>query len=189
MTKHNLEQLQVMWLDSAAIARRAWPDEYGVRGWSLKNIAKNLGISFTHHDALEDARAAAEIVLRACDASTLDITGWLRRIRQPIKQPTISSAQPVRREGNTEGPLYGETVVFTGSPKIPRRKAADLAATSGCHVVPNVTKKATILVVGTQNKNVLNGYEKSSKQRKAESLIARGANIQILSEQDFFEMV
>ncbi len=85
MTKYNLAPLQVMWLDSAAIARRAWPDAYGVRGWGLRNIAQDLGISFTHHDALEDARAAAEIVLRACDASKLDITGWLKRIRQPIR--------------------------------------------------------------------------------------------------------
>ena len=44
MTRYDLEQLQVTWLDSARIARRAWPDSYGSRGWGLKNIAKNLGI-------------------------------------------------------------------------------------------------------------------------------------------------
>ena len=60
MTRYDLEQLQVTWLDSARIARRAWPDSYGSRGWGLKNIAKNLGISFKHHDAQENARAAAE---------------------------------------------------------------------------------------------------------------------------------
>ncbi len=77
MTRYDLEQLQVTWLDSARIARRAWPDSYGSRGWGLKNIAKNLGISFKHHDAQEDARAAAEIVLHACAVSETDIEGWL----------------------------------------------------------------------------------------------------------------
>ncbi len=66
MARDGLEQLQVTWLDSARIARRAWPEDYGRSGWGLKNIAKDLGISFNHHNALEDARAAAEIVLRAC---------------------------------------------------------------------------------------------------------------------------
>ena len=42
MTRYDLEQLQVTWLDSARIARRAWPDSYGSRGWGLENIAKNL---------------------------------------------------------------------------------------------------------------------------------------------------
>ena len=189
MTRYDLEQLQVTWLDSAKIARRAWPDEYGVRGWGLKNIAKNFGISFKHHDALEDAKVAAEIVLRACDESKLDIDGWLQRVKQPITPSTSSSGQTVRREGNAEGQLYGETVVFTGALTIPRREMADLAANVGCDVVSGVSKKVTILVVGTQDKSKLNGYGKSSKHRKTEDLIRQGMDIQILSEQDFSDLV
>ena len=189
LTRYDLEQLQVTWLDSAKIARHAWPDKYGVRGWSLKNIAKDFDISFQHHDALEDARAAAEIVLRACDASKLDIDGWLRRVKRPLTSSTSTSAQPIRREGKVEGPLYGETVVFTGTLTIPRREAADLAAKFGCDVKDSVTKKVTMLVVGTQDKSKLNGYEKSAKHRRAETLVNQGEDIQILSEQDFYDLV
>ena len=53
------------WIDSAQVARRAWPDKYALRGYNLGNVACDLGICFRHHDAGEDARAAAEIVLRA----------------------------------------------------------------------------------------------------------------------------
>ena len=140
MTRYDLEQLQVTWLDSAKIARRAWPDSYGARGWGLRNVANDLGISFNHHDALEDAGAAAEIVLHACAASELDIDGWLQRVDRPIYPP------PERREGNAEGPLFGETIVFTGALGIPRREAADLAANAGCSVAPSVTKNVTMLV-------------------------------------------
>ena len=182
MTRYDLEQLQVTWLDSARIARRAWPDSYGSRGWGLKNIAKNLGISFKHHDAQEDARATAEIVLHACAVSETDIEGWLQRVDRPIF-PTA------RREGNVEGALYGETIVFTGALGIPRQEASNLAATAGCNVVPNVTKKVSLLVVGTQDRRKLNGYEKSSKHRKAEALIDKGMDIQILSESDFSELI
>ena len=189
LTRYDLEQLQVTWLDSAQIARRAWPDKYGVRGWSLKNIAKDFDIPFQHHDALEDARAAAEIVLRACDASKLDIDGWLRRVKRPVTSSTSTSAQPIRREGKVEGPLYGETVVFTGTLTIPRREAADLAANFGCDVKDSVTRKVTMLIVGTQDKSKLNGYEKSAKHRRAEALVNQGEDIQILSEQDFYDLV
>jgi len=54
------------------IARRCWP---GRTGYGLKPTAESLGISFRHHDALEDSRACAEIALAAArisSAETLD---------------------------------------------------------------------------------------------------------------------
>jgi DNA polymerase-3 subunit epsilon len=48
------------------IARRCWP---GRTGYGLKPTAQALGISFRHHDALEDSRACAEIALAAAKAT------------------------------------------------------------------------------------------------------------------------
>ena len=189
MTRYKLEQLQVTWLDSATIARRTWPDRYGRRGYGLKNISNDLGISLKHHDALEDARAAAQIVLCACAISATDIQGWLERTARPVSRRSSTRALPERREGNAEGTLHGETVVFTGALAVSRREAADLAARAGCNVVPSVTQNITMIVVGVQNKNRLGGYEKSSKQRKAEALIEQGLEIRILSDHDFCELV
>ena len=189
MTRYDLEQLQVTWLDSAKIARRAWPESYGRSGYGLKNIAKDFGISFTHHNALEDARAAAEIVLHACAATETDIEGWLRRVEHPIFPSSSGSEAPAKRVGNVNGALFGETVVFTGSLAIPRQQAANMAAEAGCGVVNNVSKKVTMLVVGIQDESKLKGYEKSSKHRKLEVLIEKGADIQILSEGDFSELM
>ena len=186
MTRYDLEQLQVTWLDSARIVRRAWPDRYGQRGYGLKNVANDLDVSFAHHDALEDARAAAEIVLHACVAADTDIEGWLKRVNRPIFP---SSSESLRREGHAEGALYGESLVFTGALAIPRREAADIAARAGCDVAANVSKKTTLLVVGTQDRSKLKGYEKSTKHRKAEILIEKGVEIQILSESDFSELI
>lgn len=53
------------WRDSLLIARRAWPHLKGNGGHGLASLKAHLGIAFRHHDAGEDARAAAEIVLRA----------------------------------------------------------------------------------------------------------------------------
>ena len=62
---HSLDALRLDWINSATVARRAWPDKYARKGYSLGNLAKDLGIEFDHHDALEDARACAKIVLLA----------------------------------------------------------------------------------------------------------------------------
>ena len=77
LRRYGLRHIQATWLDSAAIARRAWPPRYGVGGWSLAVIAARLGITFQHHVAVEDARVAAEIVLRACEDTGLSLDEWL----------------------------------------------------------------------------------------------------------------
>ena len=182
MTRYDLEQLQVTWLDSVKIARRAWPERYRQRSCGLQNVAKDLGISFNHHQALEDARAAAEIVLRACAETDTDIEGWLQRVNRPISS---SSPESLRREGNVEGALFGESIVFTGTLSIPRREAADIAANAGCNVATTVSRRTTMLVVGAQDK----GYEQHRKYLDAKKLIEKGVEIQILSESDFLELV
>jgi len=58
------------------------------------------------------------------------------------------SGSAIKRQGNPDGALFGEVVVFTGSLEIPRRDAADLAAAVGCEVAQGVTKATTLLVVG-----------------------------------------
>ena len=192
LIRYSLDPFPAMWLDSAAIARWAWPDRYARRGYGLHSIASDLDISFQHHDALDDARAAAHAVLRACEASNLDIAGWLERVRRPVlpaSRSPSSSSLSVNRAPNPDGPLSGETVVFTGALGITRAEAADLAAAAGCAVGVGVTKKTTMLVVGIQDESKLKGYEKSGKHRKAELLVERGAVIQILSEADFHDLV
>lgn len=79
--------------------------------------------------------------------------------------------------------------MFTGALGIPRREAADLAASVGCEVAPGVSKKTTLLVVGDTDVRRLAGHEKSSKQWKAEEMVSQGYFIRIIRETDFREMV
>lgn len=186
--RYGLSQPSVRWLDSARVARRAWSDKYGQRGYGLQNIARDLGIQYQPHDALEDARAAAEVVLYACAARGLEVEEWLAQIERP-NLPTRRKTPSGRCEGNSQGPLHGEVVVFTGTLGSSRRETADQAATQGCRVADNVTKKTTIVVVGTQDQAVLRGYDKSRKHRRAEELILEGSGLRILSERDFQDLL
>jgi DNA polymerase-3 subunit epsilon len=57
--------LKAFWSDSVAIARKAWPELKGNGGHGLGHLKKVLGLDFQHHDAGEDALAAAQVVLKA----------------------------------------------------------------------------------------------------------------------------
>ncbi|MDB5710357.1 MAG: Transposase protein [Sphingomonas bacterium] len=167
------------WLDSARVARRAWP-QFAQRGYGLANVAHHCGITFQHHDALEDARTAGLILLKAMEETGHDLAQWLKLVRRPT-----GAGVAIRRAGDGDGALVGESIVFTGALQVPRRQAADRAAEAGADVQPGVTKTTSILVVGDQDIAKLNGHEKSSKQIKVEALIAAGQPIRIIGESDF----
>ena len=95
----------------------------------------------------------------------------------------------VKKSGNPNGLLYGEVIVFTGNLMMSRDMAADLAASLGCEVALNVTKKTTILVVGAHDPAVLAGHEKSSKHRKAEEISNSGGLIKIIGESSFMALI
>jgi len=186
--RSNIAEPACIWLDSARVARRAW-EECATGGYGLANVCKLIGYEFQHHHALEDARASGYVLLAAMERSGLDLDGWLARVGQPIDPSAGSSGAAIRRDGNPDGLLFGEVIVFTGALATPRREAADLAASVGCTVDSGVTKNTTILVVGDTDVQRLAGHEKSSKHRKAEELAAKGLPLRIIRETDFRELV
>jgi DNA polymerase-3 subunit epsilon len=172
------------WLDSARVVRRAWPI-FSRSGYGLSNVAEYFSINYKPHDALEDARCAGEILVRAIAETGLNVSQWLERVIQPITDSPIGS---ITRAGNPEGPLHGEVLVFTGALSMARNEAADAASAAGCEVTSGVTKHTTLLVVGDQDIRKLAGHEKSSKHRKAEELITKGQRIRIIGETDFRDL-
>lgn len=173
------------WLDSARVARRAWP-RFANKGYGLKNVCSHIGYTFEHHNAVEDAKAAGHVMVAAIRDSGISLSDWFERVTQPVSE---ESSRQIAHEGNPDGDLFGEVLVFTGALEIPRREAAEMAAEVGCTVAKSVTKKTTLLIVGDQDVSRLAGHEKSSKQRKAEDLMANGAPIRILRESDFKQIV
>jgi DNA polymerase-3 subunit epsilon len=182
--KYDMQIPNCTWLDSAQVARRTWK-EFSCSGYGLYNVCTSLGYDFKHHDALEDAKAAAHILNSAIELSGIDLESWLKRVRQPIDPSSLSE----KREGNAEGAFYGEVLVFTGALAMHRHEAADMAASIGCTVESGVNGRTTLLVVGDQDTKRLAGHEKSQKHRRAEQLISEGQSIRILRETDFRELV
>lgn len=158
---------------------RSWPKTAKAK---LRSIASKLEIEFEHHDALEDARTAGKILLRAIMESGTCLEDWFSRSLLPIGR----EAGRLTLESNPTGALFGEYLVFTGALQIPRREASEFAAHIGCTVMDSITKKTSLLVVGDQDISRLStGRTKSSKHRKAEALIEAGIPIRIIGETDF----
>lgn len=179
------------WVDSAAVARGAWPD---AGGYGLQRLCEQLGYQFQAHDALEDAKAAGLVLLTAMKTSGVDLAFCLEHFRQygpggQGRNRRFAPSSKVQAEGNPSGPLYGEVLVFTGELAIPRDLAAEQAARIGCEVAAGVTKRTTLLVIGNQDARLASWDAKSTKQKKAEALIAKGHHIHILSELDFERLV
>lgn len=183
--KYDIQVPVLRWLDSARVARRAW-SQFATKGYGLKNICTHIGYTFRHHNALEDAKAAGQVMLAAVRESGVSLEDWFRRVDQPISGSQLA---PIAQEGNPDGDLFGEVLVFTGALAIPRREAAEMAAQAGCTIAKGVTQKTTLLVVGDQDVTKLAGHAKSSKHRKAEYFIAKGVPIRILRESDFATIV
>lgn len=84
---------------------------------------------------------------------------------------------------------YRGVVVFSGTLSMRRDRVAAAASRAGWEVAANVSGRTTLVVVGVQDMSKLAGSEESTKQRKAESLIAAGYKIRIVDESEFWRLV
>ncbi|MBW4028762.1 MAG: hypothetical protein HIU93_15430 [Acidobacteria bacterium] len=62
------------WLDTCGIARRVWPH---LANHKLTSLARNFGLSYRAHDAIDDALCAGQVLLLAGRVSALDLAEML----------------------------------------------------------------------------------------------------------------
>ncbi|WP_291727986.1 exonuclease domain-containing protein [Bernardetia sp.] len=182
--KYELEIIDAQWLDSSIVVKRTWT-QFARQGYGLSNMADFLGLEFNHHDALQDATMAGIIVNKACSELEIDLSTMIEKTKYISRS---GSVKKIEFETNKNGQLFGETILFTGALSVARVEAERMASEIGCAIAKSMNKSVTLLVVGIQDEQRLSGFKKSSKHRKAEELISKGASIQILSEDDFLEL-
>ena len=189
------------------VSRKLWPN---LMSHSLDIVADFLGIGFAHHDPVEDARAAAQVLLRACQHARVDELDALLqhlgigmgRVFPGSYSPSgfLSSHTsghlrpgdlvPMRTDFDLTHPLYGKTVVFTGTlGSMLRKQAWQKVLDLGGACLDSMTEAVDYLVVGELDLSRLKGQTKSGKLRKAEVLRAKGKAIEIISEPDFLRIL
>lgn len=200
---YDLKQISTTWLDSAEVAKIAWGGRQNI-GYKLSDLCKMIEYNFIHHDALEDAKAAGFVLLAAIKESNIDIhtliervekasyfnstlkNNTFERIKFPEKKPDSLNINKFAKYG---GKLSGEVIVFSGDFENGKNYAEDKAVSVGFDVHMNITRKTTILVIGSRDATSFGGREKSGKQLKAEQLASAGFPIKIIFESDFNALI
>lgn len=112
------------WRDSVQVARRAWPELKGNGGHGLASLKNYLRLSFEHHDAGEDARASAQVVLHAEGARK--VTNETSRtneeafeVIEDIKETTLMRAEAtaVHNSQDVAVNIIGRTTLTEGNIK------------------------------------------------------------------------
>ena len=108
-------------------------------------------------------------------ASTGNVSDWLMGRAAPTRRRWRKIAEVLN--------VPAEELMGT------KKEPAQLVSNLGGICTDGVTKKTNFLIMGSNeyHPNVEDG--KSSKQKKAETLILKGADLQILSEASFLEML
>lgn len=208
----------------------------GLTSHRLPVVAAALNVALgRHHDATEDARAAAGIVVELArraghrgafvdfqhtsgytlgtlrqehaypvlkDRSGARIALQRRAPEEPVVDVEVASEEkkPARKapwqsvatpdvipsanpDADPTNPLFGQNVTLTGDfEPFDKGRLWSAIAELGAEIGKNVTRKTTILVAGTW-------ATKTSKEKRAEELIAKGQDLQIWSEQQLISVL
>lgn len=182
--RYGLSLPEATYINSEKIVRRVW-SECTKKGYGLRSMRQILNIN----RILSDTEAIDVILKIATEKAETDINGLIDLSSKPYSRNRHGSCLE-GVEGNPDGPLFGETIVFTGSLDRPRSELRDMVVELGCTFADKLNKDTTILVVGTYNNPTVLTTGKSGKLAKAEKYNKEGkANIEILSSDSFYRML
>ncbi|MBD8005324.1 exonuclease domain-containing protein [Bacillus norwichensis] len=206
LTTYSFEMPEFNYICSIPISTRACRGE-GI-GSSLKERTKRFGITLKdHHNALSDARACAELVIKSIETKRRrSIHTYLSTFSSiPVRSFTELKANSTFRQGignfkkikvtditaTTESfdanhLFYNKNIVFTGElENFDRKDAMQAVVNLGGIIKSGVSGTTDYLVVGKQDKKIVGESGMSSKERKACEFIEKGKDLKILNEKEF----
>ena len=180
--KFGVPIIDCRWYDSSIVVRRSWK-KFSRFGFGLANASREIGYEFSHHDALEDAKAAGHVVVAASAKTGKSIETLLSQAEHKIKK----KKEPPSKESKPDAPPC-KTITFTGTLSVDRESLLCRIENAGYEIAANVTADTKILCVGKYNECHIPRGQKSSKHKKAEHLISEGHPIRIVTENEFLQM-
>lgn len=182
-----LEPFSNDFVDTMRLSRRLYPEE---RHHRLVDLSKRhcSGLQVDHR-ALGDAQ-----LTKACYDAMLGVMAERGVTMQDLKPKTgYNPADGVKATVDTfdtTTAVYGKTFVFTGAlDGMVRKDAMQLVVDLGGLVDDAVTKNTNFLVLGSSGYSSALKDGKSSKHKKVEKMQAKGLDVQIITEDVFYEMI
>ena len=177
-------------IDTLRISKRLFPDWPDHR---LSSLVTNFGLPADNfHNSLDDAihtYCCYEYMKKLINENQIarhQISIVPKRV-DPVNAKEIKSSC---RYVDPDNPYCGKTFVFTGMlDRMDRKTAMQLVVDHGGICDNNVNAKTNYLVLGDYTKSWAVKDGKTTKLKKAESLVLSGQDLQIISEDVFFGML
>jgi len=156
---------------------------------TLQELARQFGINKdVEHRALSDAKITHECychIKKYVADNSID----LNALRKPRTHLNTNDITTQNTEFDETTSIFGKQFVFTGTlEKMPRKDAMQYVVDMGGSCGNNVTATTNYLVMGNTDYNKVKDG-KSNKQKTAEKMMLQGADIQVISENVFYDML
>jgi len=189
--RNNYKVLKNDFIDTMRLARKLLPDLSHHR---LIDIADYFNIDFSNnHRALRDCEITLSIYenlkLLAIEkyGDSDNFKDAFKKHSSAIKAKDIVTTNT---EFDIDNLFYGKYVAITGTlEKLQRKEAMQIIVDLGGYCEDNVTKKTNYLILGNNDYNPILRGKKSSKLIKAEKLKLDGNDIEIISENVFYDII
>lgn len=182
-------------------------------GTSLNNRLQHFGIKLNNaHHALEDARATADLIIKATESTiNKSVEQYLLHYQIPVKAFNdlnmttkffkrkgkknyhhfkLSDLKPETNNFDEDHPLFNQNIVLTGDlQNFTRQEATQAILNVGGIPKSTVSSKTNYLIVGKQDLAVVGSKGMSSKEIKAAKLIESGKTIKIINEDEFIDLL
>jgi len=188
---NNYKVLKNDFIDTMRLARKLLPELPHHR---LIDLADYFNIDFSNnHRALRDCEITLSIYenlkLLAIEkyGDSDNFKDAFKKHSSAIKAKDIVTTNT---EFDIDNLFYGKYVAITGTlEKLQRKEAMQIIVDLGGYCEDNVTKKTNYLILGNNDYNPILRGKKSSKLIKAEKLKLDGNDIEIISENVFYDII
>lgn len=193
----NLEELNIPpitndFVDTLRISRRLIPE---LKHHKLSDLANYFNIDTNgSHRSLKDVEITLE-VLKNLNTMIIEKYQNMDNFKDACKPKSHSGIRASdittnNTELDEENMLYDKYVVITGTlGKMLRKEAMQVIADLGGHCQDGVNKDTNYLILGNNDYNPILRGKKSSKLLKAENLKLKGQDIEIISENVFYDII
>lgn len=179
-------------VDTLRLSRRLLPE---LKHHRLSDLANYYNIDTTgSHRSLTDVRITIDI-FKNLEKLVKSKYSNIKNFKDACKKKSHSGFKAsdiitTNTEFDEDNFLYDKYVAITGTlEKMSRKEAMQIIVDLGGHCQDGVNKETNYLILGNNDYNPILRGKKSSKLLKAESLKLKGQDIEILSENVFYDVI
>lgn len=191
--RNNFEVLSNDFIDTMRLSRKLLPELSHHRLVDLANYFKID--TANNHRSLKDCEITLNVYekIKELALQKYENLESFQNVFKKHKNGIAIRAKDIvtnNTEFDVDNPFYEKYVAITGTlEKVLRKEAMQLIVDLGGHCEDGVTKKTNYLILGNNDYNPILRGKKSSKLIKAETLKLEGKDIEIISENVFYDII